>query len=170
MSNLPVLTSLDGLPEVKMSVRNLTLSNVSIPTLDKLSFLTSHPAAASIKITFLPYIVSLEGIEGFQDVNNLVVMHNGLLQDVKAFSNTKFKGPLILVDDNGALCDFTGLKDTAARISGSQVYDTCGKPAMGSNGTSVPGAPSLPRNDARSNSRGCIMIAGWILMMVMLMQ
>ena len=139
LENLPALASLAGLSTANMTLRNLTLSN--IPQLKSLGELSNTGSdfiiPASLKLTYLPALVSLKGLEGYTKVSNLVILHNGALSDVRALSKTKFTGPLLLVDDNGSLCDFAGLQDTAAQVNGSQVFNTCGKATTNVNGSTT---------------------------------
>lgn len=139
LENLPALSSLAGLSTANLTLRNLTLSD--IPQLKSLEELFNTGSGslipASLKLTYLPALVSLKGLEGFTEVSNLVILHNGALSDVRALSTTKFTGPLLFVDDNGSLCDFAGLQDTAAQVNGSQVFNTCGKATTNVNGSTT---------------------------------
>ena len=151
LENLPALSSLAGLSTANLTLRNLTLSD--LPQVKSLSELFNTGSGsllpASLKLTYLPSLVSLKGLEGYTQVSNLVLLHNAALSDVTALSKTKFTGPLLLVDDNGSLCDFAGLKDTAAQVNGSQVFNTCGKATTNVNGSTT--AP-VSRNAAGSNN------------------
>ena len=55
------------------------------------------------------------------------------------------------MDDNQNLCDFTGLNQTAATVPGSHIFNTCGQPTTGINGT-VSGGSSLHSNSGYSLS------------------
>lgn len=153
LENLPALSSLAGLSTANLTLRNLTLSD--LPQVKSLSELFNTGSGsllpASLKLTYLPSLVSLKGLERYTQVSNLVLLHNAALSDVTALSKTKFTGPLLLVDDNGSLCDFAGLKDTAAQVNGSQVFNTCGKATTNVNGSTT--AP-VSRNAANALSLG----------------
>ena len=131
LGNMSRFNNFEGLPSVPMTLRNLTLFNLpSVTSLEKLGQMASHSSTASIELSYLPSLPSLKGLEGFKEISNLVMTHNAKLADVKALSQSKITGPLILVDDNGSLCDFTGLKENAAKVNGSRVFDTCGTPSQ----------------------------------------
>ena len=145
-----------------MSVGNLTLFNLPlISDLSPLGSISSTSQGSSITIAYLPELYSLSGLQGFVNVTNLVLLHNAYLNDTTALSKTKFTGPLILVDDNGSLCKFDGISNSAAMIKGSRVFDTCGIPTKAYNGSYIdplPGSVSSTNYGFRMGSSGIVML------------
>ncbi|KAJ1547811.1 hypothetical protein HK096_010988 [Nowakowskiella sp. JEL0078] len=153
IDNCPILTTLSPLAANPLTAP-ASLILTSLPALGDLTslkqFTTRNNVSTSIQLSNLTYVLSLSGLEGFTNIGNLTILSNPRLADISVLKNALVAGPIVDFEDNGLLCDFSGLNvSIPAKVPSAKFVSACGK-ASSSTGTND-GKVSLP-GGAHTNS------------------
>ncbi|RUP50121.1 hypothetical protein BC936DRAFT_140245 [Jimgerdemannia flammicorona] len=177
LTNCDQLRSLTGLPLLpagSIQITNITITaNALLADISALSiFATQRPQlGANVVIASNPALVSLQGLEGINQISRLRLVNNQRLSSIRALTSVVTWGPgPIEMMGNTVLCDLEGVNTTIiAQVSwGSLTLQKgCGGGVMTGGPGQLP--PGVSLVSTKSAAVGRVTAEGWLLGMMILL-
>ncbi|KAJ3073231.1 hypothetical protein HK102_006052 [Quaeritorhiza haematococci] len=136
VADCPSLRDLRGIPTPQgtgIEARNITLRrNINMTDISQLSIFNSPPASTpgvtgtNLEVLDMLLLSRLDGLSGLTRIGNLIIKSNSALVNVDAIAKASINGPVVDINDNGRLCEFSGVNVTAAKVPDAIVVNACG--------------------------------------------